>query len=255
MTTLLIDADILAYRVAAIHEQAFDFGDGGTAVKLSPERLKEDIEIILDDLLVELAADQYRICLSDPYRNWRKELDPTYKANRKGSVKPQMLDDTKRYLYQEKASFVLPRLEADDVMGILATSPNASENFIIVSEDKDMRTIPGRVFHPNRPENGVMNITVEEANRFLLYQTIVGDPTDGYPGAPGVGKLSPYVTALQDADDPLDMWDCVLDAFASVSLTEADAIHQARLACICRHTNWNRETQKVRLWSPLHLLF
>ena len=253
--TILIDADILAYRVAAINEETFDFGEGGVAVTLSPEKIVTDIEDIVVKLRVELEADDYRICLSDPKKNWRKQLEPTYKEHRKNAAKPQLLDDTKAFLYREYASAVVEWLEADDVMGILATNPKAKRDFIIVSEDKDMRTIPAKVYHPHRPDQGVMEVTTDEANRFLLWQTLCGDPTDGYPGCPGIGKSSEYVKYLmEDADGPEEMWDTVLDAYASKGLTEEHAIHQARLACICRHTNWIASEKRVRLWNPLHLL-
>ena len=252
---LLIDADILAYKVAAVNEQEFDFGEGGVARILRPEKVAQDAQDVIDDLMVRLDGDDFRVMLSDPEKNWRKALEPTYKENRKATKKPALLDDTKRYLYGEYASSVVPWLEADDAMGILATSPKRKHEVVICSEDKDMRTIPGLVYHPHRPENGIMEITRVEADQFHLWQTLVGDTTDGYPGCPGIGKASEYVLDLLTLDDPLEMWDCVLEAYASKGFPEKAAVHQARLASICRWSNWDASKKQIRLWTPIHLLF
>ena len=254
MRLLAIDADIVAYKVAAMNERDFDFGEGGVATALTPEKVISQIEDILVGFMVALEADRIQVCLSDPKNNWRKKLDPTYKSGRLASKKPALLMDAKDYLHRTYASSVIPWLEGDDVMGILATGKYDGE-VVIVSEDKDMRTIPGKVYHPHRPENGIMDISRLDADRFLLWQTICGDPTDGYPGCPGVGKTSDYVLDLMTREDPLEMWNCVIDAYASKGLKEDDAIHQARLACICRSTNWNPKKRQVVLWNPTHLFY
>lgn len=250
---LLIDADILAYKVAAMNEEEVDFGDGGKALHLAPEKVNSDIKSILHGYMRDLNGDSFQICLSDPKLNWRKSLDETYKSNRKATKKPILLDQTKAYLYDMYSSSVIEWLEADDVMGIMATNPKNKNEVVIVSEDKDMRTIPGLVYHPHHSDQGIMDITKTDANRFLLWQTLTGDQTDGYPGCPGIGKSNDYVLDLMTLTKPASMWDCVIDAYASKGLTEKHAIHQARLACICRYDNWNAEKRRVRLWNPTHL--
>jgi DNA polymerase-1 len=110
-----------------------------------------------------------------------------------------MLMWAKEYLAQEYPSFIRPRLEADDCMGILATnskllgSSYEGDQIIMCSEDKDMRTIPGFLYNPNQPQLGVISISEEDANRFHMWQTLTGDQTDGYPGCPGIGPKSDYV--------------------------------------------------------------
>ena len=58
---------------------------------------------------------------------------------------------------------------------------------IIVSQDgvKDMKTIPTIVW------DGKDLLTISEpwADYWHLYQTLVGDTSDGYKGCPGVGKV------------------------------------------------------------------
>ena len=72
---------------------------------------------------------------------------------------------------------------ADDVMGIMASIPNTEA--IIVSDDKDMKTIPCRLYRPN--DNDRLVISDMEANKNFLIQALMGDMTDGYGGCPKVG--------------------------------------------------------------------
>jgi DNA polymerase-1 len=135
-------------------------------------------------------------------------------------------------------------------MGILATHPTLIEGEkIIVSEDKDMRTIPAKVYHPHKPTQGVMEISELDADRFLMWQTICGDVTDGYGGAKGVGAKSPYAEDVLFAERE-ELWDEVLLAYASKGLTEEDALLQARCARILRAEDYNLDTGEIELWIP-----
>ncbi len=261
MRIALLDSDIIAYAVAANSQQDFGFSAaGGTDARVVD---KKQCWKLCDEVVQRNAdavkADSVVICLSDPKVNFRKELEPTYKENRKNTVKPELLMLAKEYLFEEYRSFIRPRLEADDVMGILATRPTllgkGVDDVVIVSEDKDMRTIPARVYNPNHADVGIMDITPTEANQFLMWQTICGDPTDGYPGCPRVGAKSVYAEDALEITDPLEMWDNVLMAYGSRGLTEEDAVHQARLARILRAEDYNFKRKTIRLWNPTKLFW
>ncbi len=255
-TTLLLDADIIAYKVAALNQEDYDFGDTGSARVLNHEHATRHTDELIAEYCSALKTQNVVVCLSDPERNFRKELYPAYKEHRKQVEKPELLLWVKEYLYREYRSYLRPRLEADDCMAILATHPKLLEGRkIIVSEDKDMRTIPGNVYNPDRPELGVLDISEEDANRFLCWQTIVGDATDGYPGCPGIGPspLGPRSFGFPDEVlecDYEDIWDVVLTAYGSKGLTETDAILQARLAYMLRWYSFNYKTKRVKLWHP-----
>lgn len=273
MRTILLDADILAYKAAAISEDVFDFGgDGSLAVRVDEDCLRRRCDELIVEYCEALNAAAVVICLTDPKVNFRKQLEPTYKSNRKGARKPELLNLAKEYLAFEYPSYIRPRLEADDIMGILATRPGllgvrGAGDVIIVSEDKDMRTVPALVYNPNYPKLGVQEISELDADRFHMWQTIVGDPTDGYPGCPGIGMGGDYVdgqfvqgsrTLVAWAHECLEadrteLWDIVLMAYASKGLTEEDAILQARLARILRHYDYSLRTRRIRLWTPLLL--
>ena len=77
----------------------------------------------------------------------------------------------------------IPTLEADDLLGIKATK---EAYCIIISEDKDLKTIPAMVFNPAK-DTQVTNISQWEADYNHMMQTLTGDQTDGYAGCPSVG--------------------------------------------------------------------
>jgi DNA polymerase-1 len=93
-----------------------------------------------------------------------------------------------------------------------------------------------------------IDITPLEAIRFHFWQTIVGDPTDGFIGARGVGKQSPFAQDVLEAESEEEAWSHVLDAYASVGQTEETAVRQARLARILQHGDW--DGRSPRLWLP-----
>lgn len=260
MTTILLDADIVAYKVAVLNQQDFDWGDTGKSRVVDPVSAKKQTDDLVTEYANTLNASSVIVCLSepDPEKNFRRQLNPTYKSHRKDVELPELLIWVKEYLAHEYRSFRRPRLEADDIMGILATCGDRfgmKGDRIIVSEDKDMRTIPGLVYNPNRPELGTIEVSELDADRFLMWQTVVGDPTDGYKGCPGVGPNSRYGDFANDLleSDRADLWDTVLMAYASKGLTEDDAILQARMAHILRATSYNFKNKKVRLWQPYWL--
>jgi DNA polymerase-1 len=133
-------------------------------------------------------------------------------------------------------------LEADDVMGILGSASNLKT--VIVSDDKDMKTIPCRLYRPN--DDDLLDISEQAADLNFYQQTLQGDPTDGYSGCPKVGKI----TAAKILGSRPD-WSLVENQFIKAGLNREEAITQARLARILRVTDWDADKEKVKLWSPI----
>jgi DNA polymerase-1 len=140
-----------------------------------------------------------------------------------------------------------PGLEADDVMGVLATHPKTVRESqpIIISQDKDMQTIPTQVWR----QGELINVTEEMADYYHMFQTLVGDTSDGYKGCPGVGKVKAE-KILGSRDAMLTMWQSVVFAYEKAGLTEQDALTQARLARILRWGDWDNTKKEPILWSP-----
>ena len=91
-----------------------------------------------------------------------------------------------------------PNIEADDTMGIIQTATD--EDSVIVTVDKDLLQIPGKMYNPVKDTHHVT--TPEEGWHLFLTQWLTGDSTDGYPGLKGIGpkKAKKIIT---EADDPV----------------------------------------------------
>lgn len=266
----LIDADIVAFQAAAKNQQTFDFGDDDPIVHLDMEGAQEAFTDYVDHLVNQSFADEYLLCFSDDFQNWRKSVLPTYKSNRTGE-RPELLYPIKDWAFKTFKSIRKPTLEADDVMGILATDPSDKRERVIISLDKDMRTIPGLFLRP-RGDYEIEEISPEQADRYHLMQTLTGDVVDGYTGCPGIGKtkaayylegrLRPVAyyqeitrgprkgeQVLKWRDEPADdPWDTVVRLYEKHGYTEKDALVQARVARILRFDEY--VNGRPKLWSP-----
>jgi DNA polymerase-1 len=237
--TLLIDGDIIAYQYSSTVEHEVDWGDDVWSLWADAKEAQQLILQYLDILVEETAADDFIFCFSDK-DNFRKGISPTYKANRKGKRKPVCYKAVTSWVEDQFKTETWAGLEADDVMGILSTGSTISDETVIVSEDKDMKTIPGLLWRSGE----MLSITEEEADYNHLYQTLVGDSTDGYPGVRGIGDKR----ATELLKNPT--WDTVLKAFEKTGQTEEDALVQARLARILRASDYDFKQNKPIMWSP-----
>lgn len=247
-TTLLLDSDIIAFKVAAANEKNTAFGK----VVGDLDEAKFACDDYIDLLKKQLGADDVLVCLSCRETNWRLDHLPTYKHNRDQDDprRPDLLAPIKEHMASEYATFLRYSLEADDVMGILATHPHLVKGEkIVVSEDKDMRTVPCNLYAPHRPELGVQEIDPLQARQFHMWQTICGDTTDGYKGAPGIGKGSVWAQDVLEADMD-ELWDTVLAAFGAAGQGETEALQQARSAHILTSGWFDFQEKDVRPFEP-----
>lgn len=248
-TVILLDTDIVAYKLVAATEESFDFGDTGVCEYVEDLRyVCKKADEVIAKLVARLKADELIVCLSVPTaEGFRRNVLPTYKSNRTGK-KSDQLQPLKDYLAKEYRSYTKPTLEADDVMGILATHPDLIKGKkIIVSEDKDMKTIPCWLFNP-RKDTGIQHITQYQADRLHMVQTLMGDAVDGYKGCPDIGIVK--AEKALDGADSADFWNIVVDLYKSKGLTEEDALVQAQVARILRHTDYDFKKGEVKLWTP-----
>ena len=240
---LLIDGDILLYQTTQSCLNEADWGETYITCWLDMGELKYLLWTIIERWKEELKADDYTICLSDYDRNFRKELEPTYKEQRDGSKKPIGYAQAHNWIQGVHPCAKLPGLEADDVMGILATDGTVN-NPIIVSDDKDMRQIPRRLYIPRKRET--IAITHEDGYRYHMEQTLTGDRVDNYFGCPGVGPVR-AAKALA-GKEPSELWDAVVGCYVAAKQNAADALLQARLAKILQAEDYIND--EVILWEP-----
>lgn len=252
-TILLIDGDLFAYKAAAVVEKAVCFdGDNCFPVASLEEAIQSfnrTIRSLCQKLCGSFETTQYVVALTAP-TNFRHNIYPDYKSNRKGKPRPVCLPELRAYIRETCQVFERPTLEADDILGILATSQKilpASTQKIIVSVDKDMRSIPGQFY--NAANGTTYTSTEQDADRWHMLQTLIGDSADGYPGCPGIGPKK--AEALLDGKSGYaEMWPPVVAAYEKAGLTEAEALVQARIARICRVSDYDFKNKEVKLWIP-----
>ena len=243
---LLIDGDILAYKIATANEVDTHWGNGFWTLHCDEIQCKHEVDAKIDDLGQSLEADDYVVALTDK-NNFRKDVLPSYKDNRKQRRKPMVLNALRDYIMEKHNGIMWKNLEADDVMGIMATEPHPTEDRIIVSIDKDMRQIPAKV---SRDGETVEEIPQRLADYWFMIQTLAGDSTDGYTGLPNVGVKTAEKMIKQYTNVPLlDLWKIVVGAYKSKGYSKKEALQQARVAHILRHKEYNKKTGKVKLWQ------
>lgn len=244
MTKLLglVDADILAYQAAASAETPVNWGDGLWTLHAYEEVAIKHLEESVASIYEATGISTVVMALTSP-DNWRNDVLPTYKQNRANVRRPMLLPFIREYITKNYPFKLKPRLEGDDILGIQATR---MKNTIVISLDKDMKTIPGTHFHLGRRE--LFIVSPEEADYNHMLQTLTGDTTDGYAGCPGVGPVT--AKKLLDGKNPVEMWEAVVKAYAKAGLGEDEAIRQARVARICRATDYDFKKGEVILWNP-----
>ena len=134
-----------------------------------------------------------------------------YKANRIGTPRPVHYAAIRKYLIDTWNATVVDGCEADDIVSILAAGYEYDpDKVMIVSCDKDLTTVPGRLYNFRRRTMRVL--TANEARLNFYRQMIVGDPTDNVIGVYGFGKKYAE-TAITASMDETQMAQAVYEAF------------------------------------------
>ena len=144
MRTILIDGDIVLYKVTTACETSIDWGDDLWTLHSDLREARQRFDCWVSDMSANLKADKVIIAISGA-ENWRKEVLPTYKSNRKAVRKPLAFSALKQYCRDVYKTFEINDLEADDVLGLLAGSPGLGRikgEKIVVTIDKDLQTPP-----------------------------------------------------------------------------------------------------------------
>jgi len=254
----LIDGDLVVHRWAVVLDDPiaekgpglyqFNFKDAFLNVRTQLDRISEAV-----------GATRVVVCLTSK-TNYRKEVNPTYKGNRTGSRKAIMLKQLRAAMVDHLAftpgcaSLEQEGLEADDLIGILATrplKPGRDSTRIVCSIDKDLRTIPGLHWNWDKQDHFLDDpeeISEEEADALFYIQALAGDPTDGYAGCAGIGPVK--ALKLLDGVASEDKWAVIVEAYEKAGHPPEDALVNARCARILRASDFNFKTKEPILWSP-----
>lgn len=195
MTTALIDADIVAFRCAASN----DVEDGEEIAVLRTDKLMRDILAVTE-------AQDYRAFLTGS-NNFRKQVNPEYKANRKDKPLPRWLNSCREYLVTEWKAEVTDGYEADDALGMAQNSDT-----ILCSIDKDLDQIAGQ--HYNFVKQEFYEVLEIDGLRHFYKQLLIGDRSDNIFGVDKIGKVraSRLIDPLNEEED---MYATVRDLYDS----------------------------------------
>lgn len=201
--TALIDADIVAFRCAAATEH-------------EPEDIAcWQVSEMMNRILHETNAQSYK-CFLTGSGNFRYDVYPDYKANRKDLPKPRHLQVVREHLVSVWNAKVTDGIEADDALGIEQCSVHDGDS-VIATIDKDLQMIPGR--HYNFVKQEHRTVSPLEGLRFFYGQLIMGDRSDNIPGYDGKMRqkvpkfLEEHFEVLEYMDDELDMYNYVRDMY------------------------------------------
>ena len=237
MISLLIDADYIVYKACAAAEYDIDWGDDVIMVGSKFSEAYTNVKRELSRIKSGYLDSEIILFFSDSI-NFRKSVDKDYKGHR-NRKKPCGYKRVIHTLHDEYRVIRMPTLEADDALGIYATS---NDDCVIVSPDKDLKQIPGTLY------NLIETFTIDKQAgwEWFLIQTLSGDSTDGYSGAPGFG----IKTSTKFFTEYGYNWNSVVRAFDSKNLPESEALKNARLAKILTADDYDFEKNRPILWTP-----
>jgi hypothetical protein len=198
MTTVLLDADLVAFRCAAVSEQE--------PFEVACERA----DFMIERILQECSSDTLEGWLTGS-GNYRKEINPDYKAQRKLKPMPQHLQDLRAHLVTGWGCRVTDGNEADDELGISQSMGNGDT--IICTNDKDLLQVPGRHYNPVTCEFKI--VSPLDGLHSFYWQMVMGDNTDNIFGYDGKARikapkfLEPEYMTLHAFTEEEDMYDLI----------------------------------------------
>lgn len=228
MRTVLIDGDIILYKVAITNctDVCWDvepYDDIYTStIDLNVARAAIDEELSSIQRFME--AEDIVMVFSSVQGNFRNDIYQDYKHNRKFKKKPVGYYELKKYVVENYTTYEEPKLEGDDLLGILCTSDIIKGEKVIWSEDKDLKTIPCKLGKWIRDDVGklmpeVIDVSLAEADYNFLKQTLTGDTSDGYIGCRGIGgvKVTEILKPFEGVEsiDMQEAWSVIVDTYIS----------------------------------------
>ena len=235
---LLIDCDFVVYKCCAAAENEVDFGDDIIVVQSKFSEAYKCVKRELNRIADYFGVFDEMILFFSDSKNFRKDVNSLYKGHR-NRKKPCGYRRVINKLCDEYPVIKMAKLEADDSMGVYSTKHTGN---IIVSPDKDMKQIPGKLYNFEE----TFTITKSDGAKWHLIQTMAGDNTDGYSGVPGIGVKR----ATQLFEKEGYSWKTVVKAFKEKDLSEEVALENARLAKILTNDDYDDEKMEPILWTP-----
>lgn len=183
---LLIDGDVVAYKIAFISEDK----DEQYAKTATDDFLNNMVDYFCEFLYPQTAthdtSDPVSIYLTGK-ESFRKEIDPTYKENRKDKKKPKHLELIRQHMIDVAGAKIAKNgFEADDCMAYRQTQLG-NKNSVIFTVDKDLMMVPGYYYNFDN-QTLTYNLPFSCIKHFYS-QLLTGDAVDNIKGIEGVGPV------------------------------------------------------------------
>lgn len=235
---LIVDADTLLWKASCACETEICWdGHEIWTIHTDLSAMKDFLTEHVKELGKKFQYNKSVLCLSSS-DNWRKNYYPEYKSNRKKMRKPVGFKQLKLWMKNYFQTLEHPYLEADDACGWLATK-SVHKDSLIVSVDKDLKTIPGKLYNEDKDE--LTDISMEEADRWHMIQWLAGDTVDGYHGIPGIGAKKADLLLGQNPDHQT-----VLDIYDNKNLSYEYSISQYACSKILRYGDMDLSTYRLK---------
>lgn len=220
----LIDADIVCYRIG--------FASQDVNQKICIARTAE----FMEELVMKPWVGDYQGYLTGS-NNFRKDIAVTapYKGNRIAE-KPIHYELIREYLVKAWGCEVVEGQEADDAIGIKSYSYEDTEDYVVMSIDKDLDMIRG--WHYNFIKDKKYFIDDQQAIKHFYTQILTGDRVDNIVGLKGIGPKKAE-KILEDCTTEQELYDAVLKAYDN---DEKRVLENGQLLWIRRKEN--------QIWSP-----
>ena len=245
--TMLVDGDILLYVCSTQMEEPIKWDEDTWTLHASESKTINKFADTLTYYSQILLCNNIAIALSSK-TNFRKKISPLYKYGRRNNRKPLTFAPLREWVIKNYTTYEMPYLEGDDVLGILATSDLIKGDKVILTKDKDMKTVPSTIWFMQGDD--YTQINEEDADYNHMLQTLTGDSTDGYSGCPSVGKITAEKILKEHKGNKGAMWKAVLKRYKMNKLDKKYALLQARLARIIRASDYNFTRRRPKLWLP-----
>ncbi len=270
MTTALVDLEPLIYRAAFAAQRTIRliYVDGELSasfttaktrdkwlktVGLTKDDITEDTAVeadkeeaayhyaedMINHIKEDLQPSSMEMYITDKEheeKNFRYELYPEYKANRRELEKPVHFNAVANYFNLVYKVTGVAGMEPDDALAIRA---NQLRDFCIVTIDKDLDTVPGWHYDPVKRTKYM--VTPDAAEHYFYNQILTGDRADNITGLYQVGPAKAD-KILAGCNDPIDMWQKVIRAYKEQGRPESDAVLNGQLLYMLR--------KEGEVWQP-----
>lgn len=261
---MIVDADTIVYSVACVYEYPEELLPTAEAPTDEPNydptthsvwRIDLDKAMVavmgkVDRLLELTGCKDFELHFTSG-KNFRYEVDPGYKSNRKATRYPAGLRELKALAlaeYEGKAT-IHSEIEADDY--VVWKKAKLGDKAVLTAVDKDvLQGVAGT--HLNYYESVKwskpmkwVETTEEDAFRFPYLQCLMGDAADGIEGIKGIGPAKAKKT-LAGLETKEELWNEVLEIYSAKGKSRQEALTTMRLVSMTQLD----EEGNLNLWEP-----